>query len=539
MSERAVEEGGANGQAEARELLANSAIISSLVGLGIVSGFLVDALVAAVYGMGPKTDAFFIAYTAPITLVSIIATACNQTLVPMFARRAKELGGVERFLNIIFSVGLAALGLLALTGVLFPRGVIVLLGPGLTPPWAQLAAQLTQVLFIMVLFSGLAAILQSFLYSQRSFTLPSMIDVVQNGFVILTILLAGRALGIMAVAVGYVVGSGAKMMLLMVMVWRRFHLKPRLSFEVRHPGVKETGRLILAPLAGLALRRASVIVERALASYLPAGTITALAYANRISFVMAGVFLGSLMTAFLPSLSASVAGEEARAVRRDLSVGFRIMSFISIPLGLGLSLLSIPLVRLLFQRGAFGREATLVTGSVLGLYSLSLIFMGHFRVAQNYYYAAVKPGTIVLLFSAATLFNIIFALLLVGPMGVRGLALAFSLGTAIATGLSYLLLQRDLPGLQWRELAIFDGKVVCCSAVMSVMVYGLSRWLKGPGGAGSQLLLAALIIGTGIASFAGMAALLRLRELGLILDLLRRTPSPRRKLGVERSRLEE
>lgn len=533
MSERVIEEGGTSERAEARELLTNSAIISSLVALGIVSGFLIDALVAAVYGMGPETDAFFIAYTAPITLVSILVTACNQALIPIFTRQAKEPGRVEGFLNVILSSGLVASGLLTLMGVLFPRGVIVLLGPGLTPPWAQLAVELTRVLFVMVLFSGLAAILQSFLYSQRSFAVPSMIDVVQNGFVILAILLVGRSMGIMAVAVGYVVGSGAKMMLLAVMAWRRFHLKLRLSFEVRHPGVKEAGGLITAPLAGLALRRASVIVERALASYLPAGSITALAYADKISFVMAGIFLGSVMTAFLPSLSASVAGGKPLAVRRDLSVGFRIMSFVSIPLGLGLSLLSIPLVRLIFQRGAFGREATLVTGSVLGLYSLSLIFMGHFRVMQNYYYAALKPGKIILLFFAATLLNIIFALLLVSPMDVRGLALAFSLGTALATGLGYLLMRKDLPTFPWRQLAIFDGKVVSCSAVMSLVVYGLSRWLKVPGGAWSQLWLITLTTGAGIASFAVMAALLRLRELGLIFDLLRKTPLPRRKPRVE------
>jgi putative peptidoglycan lipid II flippase len=508
-----------------KSLIGSSTAISIMTLLGILSSFLADALIAAAFGMGVHTDAFFAAYTVPISISTILMVACDSALVPIFAQQSGcSDEEISHFLSIILNVGAIILGVITLIGIVIPSQIIHVVSPGLSPSAGKIADSLTRILFFSILPLGLASILRAFLFSQRLFAIPAAMNAVQSGVVVTLILTVGHRWGITAVAVGYALGALVTLLVLVGLVLWRFEITYYFDFDLGFPGLLTTARQIAAPLVGLTLRRSMIVIERGLASYLAAGSITALSYANRISFVVVRVFLNSIMIAFLPALSSSVARRDSEAVHQQLLTSFQLLTLVSIPMGIGLSLMAVSVVQMLFQRGAFNQDAVLLMGSVLGLYSLNIIFMGHFQVLLNYFYAAVEPVKSLLMFLAITVTNLILAFALIGPWGVYGLALAFSFATALATGIGFVMLRQQLLGFPWRRLAAFEIKVLLASIVMGAVLYVIDRWFRAFVGALDglgTLGMTSLAIGLGILSFLVVAWRLRLIKWSAVLDLWR------------------
>ncbi len=503
-------------------LLRRSTTVSLFTGLGVAAGFAVDVLVVARFGIGAETDAFFAAYTLPFILVTSLA-AVQPVLVSVLAGHRDDESAFSALLNAAGLLALLATGL----GVWLARPLVTLTAPGFDAAAAARAAALSQILFLRVPAAALSEVARAELYTRRRFALATFSNALPSLAAAGLLVAAGPGAGIRLVAWGLFAGSLAQAALLGGALFGPLQVRYQPHLRRRAPFLRRTGGLVLAPLAGVLLRQGVTLAERAIGSFLPAGSVTALSYANRLTMVAAGLLFDGLNTAALPSLAEGWNRGERRAARADGLTLLKLATTVALPAGLALAALSRPLARLFFQRGQVDAQAALLLGTVWGVYALSLPFLGPYRVVQTAFYAMQSARPVVVLHAVLAGLTVGLDLFLVRSLGAAGLALAFVLGCGLASalGLAWLKRQADAPlrgrGDAWR----WAWPLALTSAAMAMALFGVSRWLEpllAAAGAWGLLLTLAASGLAGLAVFAGLGTLLRLEAVTAVWRLARR-----------------
>jgi putative peptidoglycan lipid II flippase len=225
-------------------------------------------------------------------------------------------------------------------------------------------------------------------------------------------------------------------------------------------------RLMLPRMAGLAAAQANFIVATFFASQLGDETISALNYAWLLAMLPMALFGVSIATAVFPTMAQQAATDSIDHLQSTLYSSLRYILFLIIPASVGLILLREPLVSLLLQRGEFTADATDITASALLFYSIGLFAHSALEILSRGFYALRDTRTPVALALLSMGLNLVFSLVLKGPLEQDGLALAMSLATAIEATLLFLLLGRRLGGADAGSLADFLLRTGAATALM-------------------------------------------------------------------------
>lgn len=496
------------------QFLRRATTVSSLTALGVAAGFLVDVLIVARFGVGAQTDAFFGGYTIPLILVTCL-TAVEPVLVTILASYRSD----ESACGVLLNATVLISAIVTVLGALLARPLIKVILPGFAPAVADQATHLAQILFIRVPPTAVAEVCKSELYVRRRFGLATFSGVIPSLVTAFLLILPGTGSNIDIVALGFVAGTLAQALLLAGALFGALRVPYRWTLRHSAPILSQSGRLMLAPVAGLLLRQGVTLAERFFGSTLPTGSVTALSYAGRLTMTVAGVAYDGITTASLPSLAERWSQGAREAFRSQLAMLLTMMTTVAVPLGLMVTALGSPLVRLLFQRGQVNPESALLMGAVLSTYSLSLPFLGPFRVVQNYFYAVKETRPIVFLHGGLTALTVILDWALVGPLGAVGLALAFALSCAIMTVVSLLWLAWRIGDLGWRRFVDSFWRLGLTSVATASVVFGFSHWIETAArGTGQWGLVLSVIVGCllGLAVFVGLGSLLRLEAILLL-----------------------
>ncbi|MFF2190002.1 murein biosynthesis integral membrane protein MurJ [Streptomyces sp. NPDC058155] len=480
-------EAGSRGGHLSNRFLARAALLTAiLTAAGALLGLVRDQTIAHLYGAGPDTDAFLVAWTVPeVASTLLIEDAMALILVPAFslalARRATDRPLLDRdpvhaLLRTTLPSLLLALSAGAVLLMLAAPWVVAVLAPGL--PDTQLAVDCTRLTATCAFSFGIAGYCSAALRAHGSFVPPAMIYVAYNIGIIVTMLVLSDRLGVRAAAAGVAVGGVLMVLVQAPVVWRRLrerrataeqtreHVpeKPRVAAgkqpadgqpadgqpadgqaageqtaDERPAGEQPGGAArplvalgLLAPVIVFALTRQSqVLIERFLAAPLPAGAISHLNYAQKVA-QMPMVLSLMLCTVTFPVVArAMAAGETDRArrrVERDLA-----LAGVIVLVGAATVVACAPqIIEILFQRGAFDRADTAATATVMRVYALGLL--GHTLVGAlvRCYFSAARP----LWFPALAMFlglvlTTVGGALLVGVWGVLGIAAGNALGITV------------------------------------------------------------------------------------------------------------
>jgi len=511
----AVDDGGAG------SLLRRSTTVTLFTALGVVAGFVVDLLIVARFGVGIATDAFFAAYTLPFILVTTLA-AIQPVLVTVLSGCRGDDTAFGALLNL---VGLAAL-MVTGGGMVAARPLIAVTAPGFGPDQASLAAHLARILFLRVLLAAVSEVCRAGFYARQRFALAAFSSALPGlvAALLLAVIRQAGDEGVRVVAWSLVVGSLLQAVLLAGVLFARLRVPYRPGPGCSRRVLHQVAALVPAPLAGLLLRQGVVLAERLLGSYLPAGSLTALSYANRLTMIAAGILFDGPTTVALPSLAALWSEGRGEAARAGLSRLLRLIATVALPAGLALAALSTPLVRLFFERGQVAHQAALLLGTVLGVYALSLPFIGPYRAVQTFSYAIRRPWPVVFLHGGLSALAVALDLALVGPLGVTGLAWGFVLGSSLIAMVGLVWMIRRAGDVGWRALSNWTWRLGLASGAMAAVMWGVSRWLgAADAGTGLWRLLFILAVSglAGLLSFLGLGAILRLEVISVMWNRLK------------------
>lgn len=516
-----------------RQIASAAGVVSAATLFSRLLGFVRDMAIAWLFGAGMLADAFFVAFRIPSTLRELLGEgALSAAFIPTFTRTATREGrdAAWDLASAVMGTLVVVLAGVTLLGVLLAPVIVRLLAPGFAevPGKLHLTVQLLQVMFPYIFLVGLAALFMAILNSLGHFLAPALSPTMLNiAMIAAALLVAPHASNpVLPLAIAVLVG-GAGQLLIQVPSALARGWRPRLRVAPRDPRVWHVARLMAPGVAGLAITQINVFVGTLLASFLAQGSVAALTYAFRLVQFPIGVIGVAIATGALPVMAASMAKDAVGEMKGALQGSLRLAFFLTLPAIVGLIVFRVPILHVLFERGAFTRPVTVLTAEILVGYSLGLTFYIGNRILAPAFYAMHDTRTPVTTGMLAVAVNIAASLLLMGRLGATGLALA----TAVASASNFLLLFTRLRGriglLGGRRLLLAAARVALACVPMAVWGALAQGWwdvLAVP----RALPKAALLCGemaVAVALFATAAAALRCEEVGWTLDLLRRRRS--------------
>lgn len=486
--------------------------VSLFNALGVLSSFAVDVGIASVFGLGGVTDAFFVASTIPLLAYIVFNRISELTLVPIFVRWQVELAEEQwqLFSSLLWLTG-GSLSCVVLVSVFLAEPLFYAVAPGLDSVSNELASRLGTIMLLSMPLSAVVAIFRARLNAARAFAQSASSNFLRNIIVLIFVAFTLIAQwNIDKIAIGYLAASVIQTLVLFFFLWQRGF---RLSFNLllTHREIRSTVNTVLFPLFSFAVNQSNEIVERFLASFLVAGSLSALVFARRLIGTIVNVFLNSITSVIIPRLSVK---QDRLALQHVLAQGVRIIVLLTTPMTVLLLVLNQPVIRILFLHGSVVEEGTALISKILMLYVLGLPFLGlnQLLVAPHYALGDTKTPAIHLLLLICV--QIGLDVVLFWWLGIWGIPIAMSL-TAVISVLRalWLLKQKSLSVLDM-QLSAIAGKLLVASIGMGFTNYLIySQWIvKLPAtNLWSQLMLTVLSIFCGSIVLLVVARMLNLK----------------------------
>ena len=393
-------------------------------------GFVRDMMIAAYLGSGPVAEAFLVAFSLPNMFRRFFAEgAFNMAFVPMFAKRLETGERAREFAEDAFKGLSAVLVLFTLIGTLAMPWLVWAMASGFAGDARfELAVLFGRISFSYILFISLVALLSGVLNVFGRFTEASLVPVLLNVIFIAAMYLGDRMGWDMGLTLAWTVPVTGVVQFAFTWVAAR-----RIGYTL-WPGVPrmtpELKRLLI--IAGPAVLSGGVVqinllVGRQVASFTE-GAVAWLSYADRLYQLPLGVIGIAIGTVLLPDLSRRLRAGDAGGGRWSLSRAGEMSLALTLPATVALLVIPMPLVTVLFQRGAFTADDAAATALALQIYGLGLPAFVLQKVLQPVYYARENTRTP---FYFALVSLVINAVLAVGLSPLIGFSAA-ALGTTLA-----------------------------------------------------------------------------------------------------------
>jgi putative peptidoglycan lipid II flippase len=512
-----------------RRLAWSTATFSAATGLSRVIGLFREIVARRYFGVeGAGINAFTVAFQVPNLVRALVADAAlSSAFVPVFSELL-EKGERARAWRVASSLlWILLLGLTAVTAVfiLAAPWVMALFGYG-SGETGELATTLSRILFPIVVLLGLFGIVVGVLNSYEHFTVPALTPVFWNLAII-----AGLVIGVpradstetqLYVYAGSIV-VGTLIQLLLPLPWLAgLDGRLRLAIDWRDPAVKRVFVLMLPVTLGLGLINVNAVIGTFFAARYIDRTIapSAIDAAFRIYMVPQGMFSVAVATVLFPALARLAARRDNESFRSTVGLGLRQIAFLLVPASVAFAVLAEPIVRLLYERGAFGARETEVVAGALAAFSLGLTFNGAMLMLNRAFFGLQTPWIPTwVAFGNLILNTALFAVFY--RVGTWGIPLAISLANIAGAAALIALLRRRLGEVEDRRTARSAALIATAAIPLAAVSYAL-WWLLdellGRSFVGQLIsLLAALAAGGAVYLF--FCRLLGVRELNALLSL--------------------
>lgn len=519
----------------ARSLAGIARIVAAATLLSKVAGLVREQVNAAVFGVGAAYGAYQYAGIIPsffLVLLGGINGPFHSALVSVLAKRTDEEAAplVETISTLVGSILLVV----TLAVIVGAPVLIDLIAPGLqkTAQDSQVRALAIQQLRLMapiVWFGGMIGIGFGTLTAANQYWLPSISPLISStatiaGVSLFALFFNGQGDSSQYALTGGVVLAGATLagtiLQWLAQVWVQGKAglgKLRLRFEVHQPGVQQVLGVMGPAFFASGMLQINVYTDMFFTSFLldPAGAVAALNFANLLVQAPLGILSSMILVPLLPTFSRLTEPQDWPALKQRIRQGLLVSAIVMLPLAALTMALALPIVQVVYERGAFDPSASRFVATILGAYAVGMfVYLGRDVLVRVFY--ALGDGTTPFRLSLVNIgFNALFDLLLYKPLGAAGLVLATVAVNIVSMLILLKLLDQKINGLPWREWS-----VPLLGLTLGSFVAGIASWgtltglqqLLGPGGLwvnGLQLIGSALI---GLVVYTWIAVQMKLPE---------------------------
>jgi putative peptidoglycan lipid II flippase len=495
-----------------------------------VLGLVREQIFAGLFGAGMTYDSFVVAFRIPNLLRDLFGEgALSAAFVTVFTAydTTKTTEDTYRLASNVLTFILLLLSVITLFAVFYAEPLVHLLAPDfiLTAGKAELTEKLTRIMLPFLIFISLSAVVMGMLNTKGKFFIPAM----ASSFFNLGSIIGGVSLAyilpkygqpaIVGMAVGTLIGGVMQLGIqIPALLKTGFRYKPIL--DLKDPGLHRILKLMIPATIGLSATQINIFVNTSFASSCGDGAVSWLYYAFRLVQLPIGVFGVALSIAMLPVLAKQAAQKDIAKMKKTMISSLTMVFLLTLPATVWLMLLSEPIIRIIFERGAFTPFDTVATAKTLTFFAIGLFAYSANKVLVPAFYALDKTKYPVIASFIAVGFNIIIVYFTIDTF--QHLSIAFSTSCTMLINFTFLMtvLYKSMGGYSLSTLirAVFKIGIAC--AGLSATIFLLNPFVKPilAGNLAQQALgLGCLFIASGI-SYSVLLHYLKLDEMNLLIS---------------------
>jgi putative peptidoglycan lipid II flippase len=529
-------------------LARSTALMATGTLLSRVTGLLRVTVLVATLGVGESrlADVYNVANTTPnIIYELVLGGILSSIFVPVFVE-VRNTRGVRQAWHVAratMTIAIVGLGLLALAAIAASSWIIRLYihsgSPTERAEAVQVGGQLLAMFMPQIVFYGVGSVMTGLLNANRRFGVPMFAPILNNLVVIAVGLTFHFLVGQQVPQLGEVttgqklllgLGTTAGVAAMTLVQWpflRRIGFRFHFVWNWRDRAIRKMATLSAFTVGYVVTNQLGYLLVPVLA-YGVQGGYTAYTTAFIFFQLPHGVFAVSVMTALLPPLSEQAVARDWDAFRATLARGIRLTAAVLLPAALGYLALAGPIVRLLLEHGVVTGASTELLTRVLVVFVFGLVPFSTFQLLLRAFYALQDTRTTFLVNLVAVGTNVVANLLLFallpGPWKVPGLALGHAAHYTVGSALLLALLSRRVGGLEGGRILRSVARMLVASVAMALVAALAGRAAAAPLGPGflRDLVTVVVGVGAGLGTYLLAARLLRVEEVGLLLDVVRR-----------------
>lgn len=498
-----------------------------------VLGLVREQVFAGMFGAGFTYDAFVVAFRIPNLLRDLFGEgALSAAFVTVFSayetKRSQE--DTQRLAANVLTFLLVLLSLLTLSGIFFADEIVSILAPdfALVPGKTALTVLLTSIMLPFLVFISLSAVVMGILNTKGRFFVPAL----ASSFFNLGSLIGGVSLAfilphygqpaIVGMAIGTLIGGLAQLGSQLPTLWKTgFRYRP--VFNLKDPGLIQILKLMIPATIGLSAIQINIFINTNFAASCAEGSVSWLYYAYRLVHLPIGVFGVALSIAMLPVLAKQAAQKDIPAMKETMVSSLTMVFALSLPATAGLIILSQPIIRLIFEHGAFTPADTIATAQTLSLYAVGLFAYSANKIVGPAFYALDKTQYPVIASFLAIISNILIITLTIDRFQHLAIALSTSCSMLISFLFLVVVLYKKLHGFNVSYLIRGLAKIAAATLALITMLLLtrplLAGWLLGNTLQQAMALLALVV--TAVALYGAVLHLLQLSEMNIISDKIK------------------
>jgi len=483
----------------------NIATVSGLTGISRILGFVRDMVLAWLLGAGILADAFIVAFRIPNLLRRFMAEgAVSVAFVPVFSE-AKERDGLDKAFMLargVFTLLFLLLTALVIIGEIVAPALVAVIAPGfINADTFDTAVHLTRIMFPYILLIGIVALFMGILNSLGHFSAPAGAPILLNIFMIGIPLVFHVMIPVFsspadAFAWG-VISGGVAQVILHVIPLKRLHVPLGFTRNFYQPRLRQVGKLMGVAAIGASVYQINVFVGTLLASLLATGSVSYLYYANRIVELPLGLFAFAVGNVMLPAMSSAHARGDLSKLSSLTGDSLSAVLMFTIPSTIGILVLAEPIFAILFMRGAFTLQDSLLSAYALRMYALGLGAVGCSRIFTQALYSMQQAKVVVNVAWVTLGINVILSVVLMRFMQHAGIALASSISVFLQVVVLYRVLGKKGIRLAANSFSRY-AKMIVAAAAMGVCLFpflSMRFWLEGLTFTSASLLAVCVVSG--------------------------------------------
>ena len=514
-----------------RSLTTSAVVLTVISAIGIILSFVKESVIAFYFGTSSIADAYVVAVDLPLLCFSLFSSAISVVVIPNYTKvltcEGQEKARIffSSLVSILLVVGVAFSVLL----IVFGDVCVYVAAPGLPDDIHDVAVQLFCLMIPASVLLMIVKVNSGVLNVHGSFALPALGDLVLSGVFIVIVLTLAQTIGVYAAVFGSLFGALVETAYSVLI--RRKYIKyyPIINFKDSY--ARQSVQMATPVFFGIAAAEINALIDKAIASSLSMGGISALHYAAKISTGISNLLLSSVSTVLYPEYAKKAALGDDEGMAKVQNIATSLIIIVVLPLIFGGYFLREEIVTIVYGRGAFDANSMSLTAPLLVGYLVSMLFTSVRHTCTNMFNAYGETKIPVINTTIGIAINIVLNIVLSRVWGVLGLVVATAIANAISAGLLMVAAKRKNAHVCYKDNGVLMVKSVMSSGVMLAGLYIVREMFPvgSMGGMVNAVIFAVTAIVVGCILYFVFLVLIRTKEIELVLGLLRKKVNKRNK----------
>lgn len=434
------------------------------------------AQITSIFGANWRTDALAVAMVFPFLVREVVAHSFGSAFIPIYSRVMEQKGHTAAVAFVGRVISWLILTCVVLLSILWftSNGLVKIISPNGSPELLQLASVLLRIFLPMIILETINGILANFIKYEKRFTVLAVSGVLGLSISLAVLLFVRDNIGIQIIPISTLAGGISSFLFLLYQSTRSgFVMKPTLKRDIF---LVQLTRMAGPVVGGTLVGFFAPIADKMLASFLPESSVTAIDYANRIKNIVLAVVFQPFLTFADLSFSIEAARGQKEQLLFVLRKNLNTTSMVMLPTSVLLTVLAVPVVSVFFQRGNFSSSDSEYIGYALAFYAPWLAQFGIGSLVSRAFYAQKDSATPVTIGIFGAVTNVLLNLILVGPLGIGGLALATTVTSTAKTIYLTWSLSRKMGGLHLKRILPEQLKILFANLTLAGITIILLRF---------------------------------------------------------------